>query len=120
MYLRHPFQRQISRGHHKRRLAHQLCFWKGVQSGVGTNCYACVAGADPATGCGECLEGYTGKPNNCERCTGVSICNGKAQNVIDDGTRKYCVCDCDVGFDRVWDCGRCSDGYLNYPSCTPT
>eukprot|EP00755_Sulcionema_specki_P013020 Sspe_Gene.52879::Locus_29275_Transcript_1_1_Confidence_1.000_Length_4665::g.52879::m.52879 len=82
----------------------------------GSKCDTCPAQYEQ-TKCKSCADGYIKYPT-CTKCD-LSICNGHGLSITSDSKKKACICTCSAGFDTKKDCGECSDGYINYPTCSP-
>ena len=92
----------------------------------------CVPGFTGPT-CDKCDDGYIGytTPGSCTQCTSAD-CNSNSKSVTSNTGNTACVCSCDNSwtgavcdgcasqFDSsaTGKCGKCTVGYINYPTCT--
>ncbi|CUE71036.1 membrane-associated protein, putative [Bodo saltans] len=99
---------------------------------LGSSCAFCPSKYSNTTAndCGTCTSDREGYPICVEKCTNAWNCSNNAQTVLGNFTSGCsCICrnqwsglncsSCPVNFDSTLDCGACSKGYSNYPTCAP-
>ena len=104
-----------------------ICTCECTNHWTGTQCETCDPKYENTT-CNACAEGHINYPE-CHQCTVADSCNTHASEVMDDGTRSTCICNCTnhwtgpscaicpVPFGGQ-NCDECGPARIGYPTCS--